>query len=102
MSEWIKCKDRLPELNSEGDWSDDVLVVMRRYDYPSKREGAYYEIMVGYYATDEGWYTFMHNNCAQVGVEKLPPYPRNGHIHRTTDEIVYWMPLPEPPKEEQE
>lgn len=98
---WISCKERLPEVRQDGDWSDDVLVLMLRYDNPKYKTGIYFEQYIGYYSPEEGWWTCMHNNCHPVGVENFEtPYNRSrGHIKRTTDKIVFWMPLPKLPRE---
>lgn len=94
---WIPCRERMPEMNRDGDWSDDVLILMRRFD-GHDREKPYLETFVGYYTSDARWYTMMHDGCSHVGVEKTPAYPKTGRIRRTTDEVICWMPLPEPPK----
>ena len=100
MSNWISVKEKLPEVNADGDWSDDVLVLMRRYNNSRTKTGEYTEIFVGYYSPDEGWYTMCHNYCHQVGVIKMPPYPLTGRATRTTDNVIYWQPLPAPPSKE--
>ena len=81
MSEWISVKERLPEEleRTHPGWSycvrpsEDVLVYLRW----EKRQTV-------------AWYSYADGNWATVDERTIYDY----------DEITHWMPLPEPPKEE--
>ena len=81
MSEWISVEDRMPEEleRTHPGWSDyvrpseDVLVYLRR---DKRQTVAWYSYTAGIWVTvDES-------------------------VEYDYDEITHWMPLPEPPKEE--
>ena len=93
LPKWIPVTERLPKINSDM-YSDDLIVCMRRFD----DESYYYEKYAGYLTSNNIWYTYQHDSCSQVGIER-----HMKHYRKTADVIVAWMPmpsLPEPPKEE--
>lgn len=90
MSEWISVKDRLPEVE------DDVLVRVREietYGRHNERKKTYNWFFVGYYDGTE-WLTVYCHGCEYL-------YKVNESDPRCVHEVTHWMPLPEPPEEEQ-
>ena len=89
--EWISCKEKLPEVmyGSGGECSADVLICVKDED----EEGTTITISTGFYGyypeskTLRGWWSVYAYGCSQLD-EKY--------------EVIAWMPLPEPYKEEAE
>lgn len=85
MSEWISVKDRLPEIyDKDPDWSKTVLFYTIQghmhsgYRYKGKPQTSFY---------DDDW---------------SAPYwlDESENLSFEEDEVTYWMPMPEPPKED--
>ena len=72
VQEWISVKDRLPE---EGEY---VLCVLKGFNYGGK-------IQV----------------CKFVPADKFKDKPYFEHFRNGFPSVTHWMPLPEPPKEEE-
>lgn len=97
FGEWMPVTEAVPADGACGDWSEDVLCVMERPDY----NHVYYEIFVGYYNSEEGWYTYMHDSTEKVGIRRSP-IDKQKRMERNGERIVAWMPLPKLPEKYQE
>lgn len=79
MSEWISVKDRLPNMPG------DVLILCGYYDFYI----AFYSDGKDCTGRRKGWYIKEKYGYSD---EKC-----SGHLF----EVLYWMPIPEPPKEDE-
>ncbi len=82
MSEWIKCSERIPEIEYKNNTSKDVLIIDS--DGPIYVAYLTYYPLIGYRLKEEYLYTERSTGCGCCS-ERLNP--------------THWMPLPKPPKE---
>lgn len=78
---WIPVTERLPE---ETECGTDVLVAIKYGDELDSDK----TITCCGYLLDGEWWTYREHDCGRVGSKPL----------NKGDKVVYWMPLPEPPK----
>lgn len=93
-SKWVKCSDRMPEIDNdgfdEGDGiSDTVLMYYTCKDDDSDSRMTY--IRVGHYLISEGEETWTIAECLTWDC-----LPRD---HEKNITVTHWMPLPEAPNE---
>lgn len=93
---WISVEERLPEEKRDG-FSDDVLMLIEEPD----GDITWRDVYVGYYLYDAvsdetGWWVKMTCDCTKVGEHK-----HGNKIFKADERVTHWMPLPEPPKDEE-
>ena len=92
MRKWISVKDRLPED------VQDVLVLVEEtevYGKHAERKHKWYNICVGYY--DSGAWLTSCFGCKYIS-EVNEEMEARGDKSRVR--VTHWMPLPDPPKED--
>ena len=90
---WIPCSERLPDFMSN-DKPNDVLVCVRvteMYMGCNKKQAIYYGRAVGCYYDEKWWITYVYG-CKRIS--EINEEYKNCHY-----EVIAWMPLPEPYKE---
>jgi len=87
---WISVEEKLPE------GEDPVLILVKEtehYGLNKEKSKVYYCQYLAYW-DDEEWYTTWCNGCRKISDTANEP-------NADDYEVTYWMPLPEPPKEEE-
>lgn len=77
MSKWIKCSERIPDISTE------IIVACKGYG--------------GKVVVSSVWVAKYGHAKTEKG--RRIQFHRNGRIYCELEEIIAWMPLPEPPEE---